>query len=239
MDETAPTALPQTIPYHLAERIRRGIIRGRYQPGASLREQDLSAEFGSSRGPVREALRLLEQQGLVSHAPRRGFRVKALTEADIRSIYALRSLLEGRAVEGLAERDVAPLVERLSASNERMRQFVAAALLDEYFDENMRFHQTMIDYTHDQPLIRVLSILSEMAMPIRYTLIARKFPDGNDYAYHKEITALIAAGQFAAARILTAEHISMNVEAAVRAFARPAEPADEQPSGATLSTIDS
>ena len=71
-------SLPETIPYFLADRIKAGIIRWRYPPGSSLREADLAAEYGASRGPVREALRILELQGLVLHAPRRGFKVRAL-----------------------------------------------------------------------------------------------------------------------------------------------------------------
>jgi DNA-binding GntR family transcriptional regulator len=58
--------IPEPIPYHLMKKIRQGVITGRYGPGSPLREQQLEAEYGTSRGPLREALRLLQLRGLVS-----------------------------------------------------------------------------------------------------------------------------------------------------------------------------
>jgi len=63
--EVGAEALPHTIPYYLADRIKAGIIRWRYPPKSSLREIELAAEFGASRGPVREALRILAR---ISHS---------------------------------------------------------------------------------------------------------------------------------------------------------------------------
>ena len=214
-DDDSP---PQTIPYHLAERLRKLIIRGRFLPGANLRELDIAAQFRSSRGPVREALRVLEQQGLVEHSPRRGFRVKAHSDSDLRNIYQLRGQLEGMAVESLRDRDVQPLVKELRASNERMKAHAKIGALDAYFEENLRFHQTIVDYTGNTPLIRMLSLLSDMALPVRYFLISRKFPKGNDYAYHNEITRLIERRQFEDAKALTVNHILANLEPASSAY---------------------
>src|SRR5882672_12284217 len=118
-----PESLPETIPYFLADRIKAGIIRWRYPPGSSLRETDLAAEYGSSRGPVREALRILELQGLVVHAPRRGFKVKHYTADDLRHLYRLRAQLEGEVIDGLSDKDVGPLTDALDRTNEAMRGF--------------------------------------------------------------------------------------------------------------------
>ena len=70
-DET----LPQTLSYFILNKLRWRIITGELEPGQPLREKELEADYGSSRGPVRESLRLLLQSGLVEHLPRRGFRV--------------------------------------------------------------------------------------------------------------------------------------------------------------------
>ena len=56
-------AIPEPIPYYLMKKIRQGVITGRYPPGSPLREQQLEAEYGTSRGPLREALRLLQLRG--------------------------------------------------------------------------------------------------------------------------------------------------------------------------------
>lgn len=85
---------PTPIPYRVAERIRDAIVTGRYPPGSALREQSLESEYGASRGPVREALRLLELRGLTVHEPRRGFRVRSYSARTVEQIYRLRAVLE-------------------------------------------------------------------------------------------------------------------------------------------------
>src|SRR4030088_307396 len=111
-------SLPETIPYFLADRIKGGIIRWRYPPGGSLPETELATEYGASRGPVREALRILELQGLVVHAPRRGFKVKEYTADDLRHLYRLRAQLEGEVINALSDKDVESLTDALDRTNE-------------------------------------------------------------------------------------------------------------------------
>ncbi|EWM47089.1 bacterial regulatory s, gntR family protein [Bordetella holmesii 70147] len=71
-DFRTPVKAPATIPYFLQEQIRELIIDGTFAPGEPLREQDLEQRFGTSRSPIREALRLLELTGMVAHVQRRG-----------------------------------------------------------------------------------------------------------------------------------------------------------------------
>ena len=212
--------LPKTIPYHLAEQIRHGIVRGRYPPGASLREQDLGARFGSSRGPVRESLRLLELQGLVVHSPRRGFRVKEYTDADIDSLYRLRALLEGEVIDALALRDLGALIVRMQAINEAMKRHVDRIDIDGYFEENINFHQAMIDETGNNTLIHFLSMLNDMSLPLRYLLLREHFPANNDYAYHKRIIDSLAGRDFSLAKRLTQGHILENLPKVKACYAR-------------------
>jgi DNA-binding GntR family transcriptional regulator len=79
-------------------RLTREILGGGAEPGERLVEEQLTRRFGISRAPLREALRLLAQQGLVEHMPRRGVRVTVLSDADIRELYAVRDVLERHAV---------------------------------------------------------------------------------------------------------------------------------------------
>ncbi|WP_433217942.1 GntR family transcriptional regulator [Dactylosporangium sp. CS-047395] len=79
-------------------RLTREILGGGTEPGERLVEEQLTKRFGISRAPLREALRLLAQQGLVEHMPRRGVRVAVLSDADIRDLYAVRDVLERHAV---------------------------------------------------------------------------------------------------------------------------------------------
>jgi DNA-binding GntR family transcriptional regulator len=80
-------------------RLSREILSGRSDPGARLVEEQLTRRLGISRAPLREALRLLAQQGLVEHIPRRGVRVATLSDSDVRQLYEVRDVLERHALQ--------------------------------------------------------------------------------------------------------------------------------------------
>lgn len=84
---------PTTQAAVLAE-LRRRIVDGDLPAGAALRQEDLAADLGVSRVPIREALRMLEAEGLVGYEPHRGYRVASLGVADLEEIYRLRALIE-------------------------------------------------------------------------------------------------------------------------------------------------
>lgn len=100
-----PTA-PRTLPEQVADQIAIAIVRGRYVEDGRIREQELAEEFGVSRGPVREAIRLLERRGLVVVEPRRGARATRLSVDVIADSFNLRGCLLGlaaRCFAGLAQ----------------------------------------------------------------------------------------------------------------------------------------
>jgi DNA-binding GntR family transcriptional regulator len=80
-------------------RLSQEILSGRTDPGERLVEEQLTRRLGISRAPLREALRLLAQQGLVEHIPRRGVRVATLSDEDVRELYEVRDVLERHAVK--------------------------------------------------------------------------------------------------------------------------------------------
>ncbi len=207
------------IPYRLAEQIRHGIITGRYRPGSALREQSLETEYGASRGPVREALRLLELRGLTVHEPRRGFRVRSYSAQTIEQIYRLRALLERHSVESLAGLDLRPLVEQLEESNRRMRAHFRQRDLEAYLQENNVFHRLILDFGGNEPLRRPLDMLNEMAEPIRYALLAEKLTKSRSVVEHERITGFLAAGQIFDAARVTEAHILDKLPAAQASLA--------------------
>ena len=212
-------ALPETIPYFLADRIKAGIIRWRYAPGSSLREAELAAEYGSSRGPVREALRILELQGLVVHAPRRGFKVKEYTADDLRHLYRLRAQLEGEVINALSDKDVGSLTDALDRTNEAMRGFARKRDLEGYFSTNIEFHQLMIESTQSSVLRTIMNQINAMSLPIRFILLLDEFSGRAAYQYHQQITAAIRDRNFRLARRLTMDHITANLVRVVDVYA--------------------
>ncbi|MCO5130935.1 MAG: GntR family transcriptional regulator [Xanthobacteraceae bacterium] len=98
------TSAIKTLPEQLAEKLVEQIIRGDFAPGQRLHEMRLAEQFQVSRGPVREALRLLEREGLVVMLSHRGASVARLTEKRLKDIFSVRSALMGICAEELAER---------------------------------------------------------------------------------------------------------------------------------------
>lgn len=226
---TPEAPLPHTLPYHIMDGIRRRIILGEFAPGAPIRELEIEAIFGSSRGPIREALLMLERRGLVVHMPRRGFRVRSHDARSIGDLYRLRALLERALVLELARQDVAPLVAALTAALERMRQHHAARDINAYFDENMAYHQAMIDAVDNEFLRRALDSVNEISLPIRYLLLSRRFSEGKSLRFHEEQTRLIAGREFAHAADAAERKVLSNVDHVVKAYAEAMARQTSQP----------
>ncbi|HKT05216.1 MAG TPA: GntR family transcriptional regulator [Rugosimonospora sp.] len=130
------------------DRLSREILSGRVVPGERLVEEQLTRRLGISRAPLREALRLLAQQGLVEHIPRRGVRVATLSATDVRQLYEVREVLERHAVSTLPP---APDRTRLHAALSDMRatdQFAVA-------DAHRRFHTEVVDLAGNRQLTAV------------------------------------------------------------------------------------
>jgi DNA-binding GntR family transcriptional regulator len=125
--------------------LREQIATGAYRPGAQLRQEILAREFGVSVPPVREALKTLEAEGQVVHAPHRGYFVARLSVAELVENYRIRDLLETEAVERsvpiLSEPDIAGMREAIRDMERAHRAGDIVALTG----ANRRFHFTLFD----------------------------------------------------------------------------------------------
>jgi DNA-binding GntR family transcriptional regulator len=139
--------------------LRRAIAAGELRPGDRIGQEAVAADIGVSLIPVREALRILESEGLVTYRPRRGYLVTELDLADFEEIYRLRALIEADAVRrGIHRMGPAELAELEAAADD----CVAAAAAEDVAGElaaNRRFHFLLFalaDSTHQERLIRLL-----------------------------------------------------------------------------------
>ncbi|WP_066637095.1 GntR family transcriptional regulator [Bordetella sp. H567] len=211
---------PETIPYFLREKIRALIVDGTFQPGQPLREQDLERRFGSSRGPIREALRLLEQTGLVTHMQRRGFRVTLYDDREIRDQYLLRAELEAYAIKQLADAgDLAPLLQTLKACRAQLEAAYKAHDARAYLTEIRRFYDAIAAYTGNRPLCNALARLNETAEPLRYNLLSRRLEESRTRQYMLRIIQALEAGRYEDAAALKREHVLMNLPSIIEAYA--------------------
>ena len=110
---SATFELYPTLPSQIAVRIGHAIVEGEFHPGQKLREVDLAQSFGVSRASVREALRLVESEGLVTILPQRGAQVTALTAEEVRDVFEIRANLMGLACQRLAAAATADVARRL------------------------------------------------------------------------------------------------------------------------------
>lgn len=211
---------PATLPYQLYERLRDMIIDGTLRAGAPLREQDLEKKLATSRGPIREALRLLELRGLVEHTPRRGFRVVSFSEREIADIYELRAELESYAVQQLAKLDSLDLLlDRLEACNERMSQCFKSGDVRGYLEQNRAFHDAIVQAGGNMPLRDTLRRLTEIAQPLRFNVLSQNFAGSRALESHRKIVQLLRDNALAEAAKEMRYHINHNIPAVLKAYA--------------------
>ena len=195
------------------EQIRQAIVEGRYHAGQRLVEKNLGEEFEVSRTPVREALRMLESEGLVVSLPNKGSVVRPLSAQDIYDIYDLRVRLESLAGERAA-RDPRP--DQLAVLETANEDF--AALLPSFTGDdldvvrriaavNRRFHQGFIDMADSWRLTQLL------ARTVNAVLVFQNFQSyepaelERSLLFHQLIAQAIARRSPERAGHLIAEHI--------------------------------
>lgn len=150
-----------------------GIIEGRLQPGQDLNSVDLSQRFSSSRTPVREALMLLEQEGLVEIRARRRPRVASFTIAQVREIYQVRQhllALTGRLVAGQV--DEAGLTD-LTGRVTRMREHADGGDVDNYFWDHVALQERMSEIAGNGTLKGILDSLALRTLVLRHASLTQ------------------------------------------------------------------
>jgi DNA-binding GntR family transcriptional regulator len=148
-----------TAQQHAVEALRGLIVGGALRPGARVNQEDLAADLGLSVAPIREALRVLEQEGQLTYLPRRGYFVTELNVADLTEIYALRAVLEERAARLALPALDAEALERV---REAARECVEAAGTGDVATElaaNRRFHFGLLDAPGQPHTLRVIRLL--------------------------------------------------------------------------------
>lgn len=140
---------------YLFNAIRSGAI----SPGQTLTERGLAEQIGVSRTPVREAIRKLEEQGIVTHEPHKGVRVIRLSPEKVAQLYDVRELLEGLAVRKLAERQTPEILEELRGFIERAEKEAIAGNIKELAEINSAFHLTLAHLSGNVYLETIMNML--------------------------------------------------------------------------------
>lgn len=161
-----PLTLSRSAGAAAAEQIREAIVDGRLHPGERLKEEQLARELGISRTPVREALVMLQAEGLVDAMPNRGSTVRTYSLDALDEMYELRALLEGHAARRAAERMTPEHLETLRSSCTRFTRLVTGRDVRALVAENSVFHQTILAVAGSE---RLASMLREVVvLPLVY-----------------------------------------------------------------------
>jgi DNA-binding GntR family transcriptional regulator len=197
------------------------IVSGRIEAGSVLRQEQLSERFGVSRTPIREALRRLSAQGLVSFTPNRGVRVRTLSREELREAFLVRAELEGLATELAVPRMTPERLVELESAEQRFSELTLAlreqaragsadnALAVEWMGANYGFHD-VVYAAAESPYLERLAKSARRTFVGQITWVARAELDGlyarNDRE-HRALLAAIAAGSAGGARTLAREHV--------------------------------
>ena len=199
-------------PVGVLERLRALILTGEYGPEERLIEEQLAERLGVSRTPVRQALTMLEAEGLVELAPNRGATVRSFTVADVWDIYDLRAVLEGHAARRAAGRIHRDELARLGALAVEMEGL--AGRFDDHGEEiralvalNQEFHGAIVEASRNKRLFRLINRTVEIPLMFKaffwYTPHERVISNH----YHRQILHALEAGDADRAEIVMREHV--------------------------------
>jgi phosphonate utilization transcriptional regulator len=198
MTETAaPTALQlvqaHSLPALVQAEIEQLILRGEIGAGQRLNESDLAARFGTSRGPVREALRALEECGLVRAEKNRGVFVREISVDEADEIYDVREALDELIGRRLAASIAEPQLRALKALLAEMDAATAAQDVKRYHALNLEFHDALVDFVGNSRLSSAYRRLTKELLLFRL----RGLQDGGGFAVsnaeHKAMVKAIAS----------------------------------------------
>jgi len=195
MSSETTTQLPRaTYASMVTERLRANIVNGTLEPGSQLSEVELASSFGVSRGPVREALQRLIQEGLVRSEPHRGVFVPVLSEDDVRDIYLARETLESSAVRHIIATGSSPAAAddldrlvKLMQDSEKADDWEAVGQYD------LEFHTALVASSKSERLQRMFStVISETRLCLGVLTAADARSDL--VGEHREIAQAIREG---------------------------------------------
>ncbi|MBG0738228.1 GntR family transcriptional regulator [Paeniglutamicibacter antarcticus] len=184
----------ESTPSIIARKLRQAIGSGAIAPGAQLAEAELAKELGVSRGPLREAMQRLNQEGLLISIRNRGLFVITMTDDEVRDMYVARTAVERAATEVILQQNHRLVGAGLLDIVAGMKDAAAAKDLDALSEADMEFHATLVGAAGSPRLQRMHNtLLTETRMCL--TALAHRYPDPQArVAEHYAIAEAIESG---------------------------------------------
>jgi DNA-binding GntR family transcriptional regulator len=196
----------------VAERLRQQIFARELEPGSWIDEMKLSQAFGISRTPLREALKVLAVEGLVTMKLRRGAYVTEMSRDDVAQVYHLLALLESDAAAIAAEGADESQRERLRQLHGALEEQVRRR--DAFFAANERFHIALLEVAGNRWALQIVTDLRKVMKLNRHHSLFRQGRLASSLAEHRALMLAIEAHDGMAARTLMRTHFANGLEAA-------------------------
>jgi DNA-binding GntR family transcriptional regulator len=196
----------------VAERLRARILDHTLHPGSWIDEQAFAAEYGISRTPLREALKVLAAEGLVTMKLRRGAYVTEVSERDLAEVYHLLALLESDAARVVAERASAAQIAELAALHQQLEADIGDR--DRFFAANERFHMALLEVADNRWRNQLVADLRKVMKLNRHHSLFKQGRLEASLKEHRQIMAALKAHNGARAQQLMQQHFANGKEAA-------------------------
>ena len=204
----APRALYQDV----ADRLRQQIFNRMLEPGSWIDEQKIALEYGISRTPLREALKVLAVEGLVTMKVRRGAYVTVTSRDDVAQVYHLLALLESDAAAWAAQHANAVQREHLLQLHGKLEKQVRQR--DAFFSANEQFHMALLDMAGNRWALQIVTDLRKVMKLNRHHSLFKQGRLADSLAEHRALMQAIASHDAAQARRLMQAHFESGLEAA-------------------------
>ena len=186
--------------------LRENIVNGNLEPGTRLILKTIANDLGVSEIPVREAIRMLEAQGLVTMTPHAGAQVSKFNVNDIREIAEIRGLLEGYAIRTAIPFIKGEVLSTLNAIIDEMRRFIEGAENIDYAALNRKFHQTIYEQSPSPRLRKMIAEVWDGSESTRAVFGFSKQRPKDSFKEHQDILAAIIEEDGDKAERLMREH---------------------------------
>ena len=209
---SALTLTPRALYEEVAEQLRQRIFRRELEPGSWIDELKIAEEFGISRTPLREALKVLAAEGLVTMKVRRGAYVTEMSEKDLRDVYHLLSLLESDAAGVVAERATPEQLAALAALHAELE--AAAGEREQFFAVNERFHMLLLELADNRWRSQMVADLRKVMKLNRHHSLFKQGRIEDSLSEHRAILAAMVARDASATIQAMRAHFAQGLEAA-------------------------
>ncbi len=212
-DSPKPSYIPHraldkaTLTERVYQSLREDILSNRLPPDTPLQEATIASALEVSRGPVREAFRRLEAEGLISLIPRRGAVVRSLSQEEFLDAYRVREALEVLAIRLATTRLENDHLERLEHLHQQMLQHAAREDVDTFFDANADFHALFVEQAGNLKLEEVYFPLVNQMRRYRMRSLSLRGGMQRSCAEHQAILDAVRAKDAERAAHLLSEHI--------------------------------